>query len=166
VPASTAETLTVGDTAKLWSHLYVREDVRALYGFRTTAERALFLQMLGVSGVGPRTALSALSLLGAERLAAAIESGDETALARIPGVGKRTATRIATELRGKMPALGDGVVAVTGTGSLLDALIAFGFSRSEAATALASVPPDPERSEEETLRLAFQAHGARTTERG
>ncbi|MGE0544856.1 MAG: Holliday junction branch migration protein RuvA [Dehalococcoidia bacterium] len=166
VPMSTAEALTPGEDAKLWCHLYIREDVRALYGFGTTAERGVFLQLLGVGGVGPRTALSALSMLGAERLAAAIEGGDEAALSRIPGVGKRTATRIATELKGKMPALGDGVAAAAGTGSLLDALMTFGgLSRSEASAALASVPPDPDRTEDETLRLAFRAHGTRSAER-
>jgi Holliday junction DNA helicase RuvA len=166
VPMSTAEALTPGDDTRLWCHLYVREDVRALYGFASIEERGVFLQLLGVGGVGPRTALSALSMLGAERLASAIEAGDEGALSRIPGVGKRTATRIATELKGKMPALGDGIAASGGTGSLLDALIAFGgLSRSEAAAALAAVPPDPERTEEETLRLAFRAHGARAAER-
>jgi Holliday junction DNA helicase RuvA len=106
-------------------------------------------------------------MLGAERLAAAIEGGDEAALSRVPGVGKRTATRITTELKGKMPLLGNGVAAATGTSSLLDALIAFGgLSRSEAAAALAAVPPDPDRTEEETLRLAFRAHGSRGGESG
>lgn len=167
VPMATAETLTPGGETRLWCHLYIREDVRSLFGFATTDERALFLQLLGVGGVGPRTALSAISMLGAERLAAAIEGGDEAALSRIPGVGKRTATRMTTELKGKLPSLGDGVAASAGTGSLLDALMAFGgLSRTEASAALAGVPPDPDRSEEETLRLAFRAHGARTAEHG
>lgn len=167
VPMNTAESLKPGDDAKLWCHLYIREDVRALYGFSSTEERGVFLQLLGVGGVGPRTALSALSMLGAERLAAAIESGDEAALSRVPGVGKRTATRITTELKGKMPLLGNGAAAATGTSSLLDALIAFGgLSRSEAAAALAAVPTDPDRTEEETLRLAFRAHGSRGGESG
>jgi holliday junction DNA helicase RuvA len=167
VPMGTAEALTPGEETKLWCHLYIREDTRSLYGFATRDERGIFLQLLGVGGVGPRTALSALSMLGVERLAAAIEAGDEAALARIPGVGKRTATRITTELKGKMPVLGDGVAAAAGTSSLLDALIAFGgFTRSEAAAALAAVPPDPDRSEEETLRQAFRAHGARRSDDG
>jgi len=162
VPLSTAEALTAGDETRLWCHLYIREDIRALYGFRTTAERDLFVQLLGVTGVGPRMALAAISLHGPDQLAAIIDAEDADALTRIRGIGKKTASQIVLDLRGKIRAP-DGVVMGAAGGSLVEALIGYGFSRSDAAALLAKLPPDPDRSEAETLRLAFQAHGARTT---
>lgn len=164
VPSSTAEALPAsGSEVKLWTHLYVREDIRAIYGFATAEERALFLLLLGVSGVGAKTALSALSMYPPQHLAAAIDSGDETALTRVQGLGKKTASMIVLNLKGKLPAFGTGgVAAAVADGSVLDALLGLGLSRPEAATLLATLPLDPERSEEETLRLAFQAYNSRS----
>ena len=162
VPTSTATNLpAAGDDLKLWTHLYVREDMRAVYGFSSVGERALFVQLLGVGGVGPRVALAALSMLNADRLAAAIESGDEATLARIPGVGKKTASRMVLDLKGKVQAgLTDGAPAA-GDGAVMDALLSMQLTRAEAAAALASLPLDPNRSEEETMRRALQAYYAR-----
>ena len=162
VPTSTATNLpAAGDDLKLWTHLYVREDMRAVYGFTSVGERALFVQLLGVGGVGPRVALAALSMLNADRLAAAIESGDEATLARIPGVGKKTASRMVLDLKGKVQAgLTDGAPAA-GDGAVMDALLSMQLTRAEAAAALASLPLDPNRSEEETMRRALQAYYAR-----
>jgi Holliday junction DNA helicase RuvA len=163
VPAGTAGSLpSAGSDVKLWTYLYVREDVRALYGFSTPQERALFVQLLAVSGVGPRVALATLSMLSADRLAAAIESGDEATLARIPGVGKRTASRMVLDLRGKLPraATTDGA-APAGDDAILEGLVSTGIPRAEAASILASLPLDPARDEAATLMLAFQAWAAR-----
>ena len=162
VPTSTATNLpAAGDDLKLWTHLYVREDMRAVYGFSSVGERALFVQLLGVGGVGPRVALAALSMLNADRLAAAIESGDEATLARIPGVGKKTASRMVLDLKGKVQAdLTDGAP-LAGDGAVMDALLSMQLTRAEAAAALASLPLDPNRSEEETMRRALQAYYAR-----
>lgn len=165
VPAGTVETLPAGGAeVKLWTHLHIREDLRAIYGFGSVAERALFGQLLGVTGVGPRMALAALSLLGGERLAQAIQSGDEQALARVSGVGKRTATRIVLELKGKVegvPGAAAGMVSGSGDDDVLESLMALQFTRAEAVRALSALPPDPERGVDETLRLALQAHQAR-----
>jgi len=161
VPVATAAALALGVEAKLWAHLYVREDIRALYAFAAPDERGLFLQLLAVNGVGPKMALAALSLLGVDRLARAIESGDEAALARIPGVGRKTASRIVIDLRGKVHAPLVANEPAAGDTWVLDALIGMGLSRGEAADALAAVPPAAGRSDEEALLLALRAHGTR-----
>jgi Holliday junction DNA helicase RuvA len=160
VAASTAAGLAVEMEARLLCHLYVREDTRALYAFAEPAERSLFLQLLSVSGVGPATSLAALSLLGAGRLAAAIEAGDVATLSRVPRLGKRTAERIVLDLKGKVavPAV---AVGTHEDAVLLDGLMGMGLTRTEAAEALAAVPPDAGRSIDETLLLALRARGLR-----
>ena len=162
-PLSTIEALPpAGSEARLWTYLHVREDVRAIYGFATQEERRLFVQLLGVSGVGPRMALAALSMLSPDRLSAAIDSGDETTLSRIPGVGKKTASRMVLDLKGKVRAAGgDGAVAAASDDAALEALLGLGFSRPEVSSVLAALPPDSARSPEETIRLALQAISAR-----
>ncbi len=116
-----------------------------------------------MGGVGPRSALAALSLLSAEQLAATIAAGDAQALARIPGIGARTATRIVVELRGKLPdvavAATGGVPAAAETGAHADvaaALRGMGFTPSEIATRVAALPRDQALSGEEALRLALR----------
>ncbi|MBR1608346.1 MAG: Holliday junction branch migration protein RuvA, partial [Kiritimatiellae bacterium] len=92
VPLSTYDALPrEGEPCKLLAHDWVREDARLLYGFATAGERDLFLMLQSVSGVGPKTALSALSGASPARLRAALAEGDAKALARFPGIGKRTA---------------------------------------------------------------------------
>jgi Holliday junction DNA helicase RuvA len=158
-----ADTPAVGEPVRLVTYLYVREDVRTLYGFATIEEREIFTRLLTVGGVGPRTALAALSLLSVEQLAATIAAGDAQALARIPGIGARTATRIVVELRGKLPGVAgpaDGGVPVGGaTGAHADvvaALQGMGFNPSEIATRLATLPRDQALSAEEALRFALR----------
>ena len=160
VPAGSAEALPTSGEVRLWTYLYVREDKREVYGFRSLEERAAFVQLIGVSGIGAKTAM-ALLLLGVERLAALVESGDQTALAKTPGVGPKTASRIILELKGKL----EGAVGAPagGDNEALEALMSFGLPRAEALAALANVPPDPARPIEQTIMLAFQAHGARKT---
>jgi Holliday junction DNA helicase RuvA len=158
-----ADAPAVGESVRLVTYLYIREDVRTLYGFATAEERALFTRLLTVGGVGPRSALAALSLLSAEQLAATIAAGDAQALARIPGIGARIATRIVVELRGKLP---DVAVAATGgvpiggeTGAHADVAVALrgmGFTPSEIATRVAALPRDPALDAAEALRLALR----------
>jgi Holliday junction DNA helicase RuvA len=158
-----ADTPAVGEPVRLVTYLYVREDVRTLYGFATIEEREIFTRLLTVGGVGPRTALAALSLLSVEQLAATIAAGDAQALARVPGIGARTATRIVVELRGKLPDVGvpaDGLVpAGADAGAHADvvaALRGMGFTPSEIATRLAALPRDEPLSAEEALRRALR----------
>jgi Holliday junction DNA helicase RuvA len=91
-----------GKTVRLRVHTHVREDALQLYGFASELERVVFRLLLGISGLGPRSALAILSGLPAERLLGAIRSGDVRALVAIPGVGKKTAERIVVELRDKL----------------------------------------------------------------
>jgi Holliday junction DNA helicase RuvA len=148
---------------RLVTYLYIREDVRTLYGFATVEEREIFTRLLTVGGVGPRSALAALSLLSAEQLAATIAAEDAQALARIPGIGARTATRIVVELRGKLPTVEVPIagsaptdVAAGAQADVVAALRGMGFTPSEIATRLAALPRDETLSAEEALRLALR----------
>ena len=106
VPLSTFDALPrAGADCRLLVHDYVREDQHALFGFATEDERNLFRMLQDVSGVGPKTALSALSGMPVRLLKAALAEGDAKALAKLPGIGKRTAERICVELKGKIDPL-------------------------------------------------------------
>ena len=165
-PTSTAATApAAGQEARLVTYLHIREDALTLYGFASVAERELFTRLLSVSGIGPRAALAALSTLTAEQLATTIAAGDAKLLARIPGIGAKTAARIVLELKGKLPALevAAGAAVSAGTGSadgvhadVVAALQGLGFSASEIAARLAALPRDQLLSSEEALRLALR----------
>jgi Holliday junction DNA helicase RuvA len=132
-------------------HTHVREDALELFGFATAADRVAFRTLLSVSHVGPKLALSVLGALGIDELAAAIERDDVSALKRIPGVGMKTAQRIALELKGKLTALAavaasprrapaaaappSGVEA-----QLTDALVRMGWKASEVERAITALP--------------------------
>ncbi len=106
VPMSTfCELPPVGQAVALWAHTVVREDAHLLYGFLSLAERECFRQLLKISGVGPKVALSVLSGLSVVQLADAVLRQDSAALTRVPGVGKKTAERLVLELRGRLDAL-------------------------------------------------------------
>ena len=92
----------VGDAASLHAHLVARDDSLALFGFASEAERALFLQLISVSGVGPKVAIAVLSGGGTHELVRAIATGDAKRFQAVPGIGKRTAERIIVELRDKV----------------------------------------------------------------
>lgn len=94
-----------GEEVELLTYLHVREDQLSLFGFASEAERALFLLLLGVNGIGPRLALTVLSSAPLEQLERAVREGDEAYLVRLPGVGRKTAARLILELQGKIPAL-------------------------------------------------------------
>jgi len=150
-----------GREVHLHTHLYLREDQMALYGFPTAEERATFKRLLDVTGVGPRVALGLLSALAPGELAGAIESGDEARLQRVPGVGKRVAARLIVDLKGKLGAvaapLPAGVSAAAGDDPIVSALERFGVSRAEALAVLATLPADPTLSEAERIAMAFAA---------
>jgi Holliday junction DNA helicase RuvA len=158
-----AEAPAVGESVRLVTYLYVREDARTLYGFATIEERELFTRLLTVGGVGPRTALAALSLLSVEQLATTIAAGDAQALARIPGIGVRTATRIVVELRGKLPSIDvpaagaiPGGVETGAHADVVTALRGMGFTPGEIATRVTALPRDQALSTEEALHRALR----------
>ena len=106
VPASAMSGLgPIGAPVRLFTHLIVRDENIVLYGFRSAEEKAAFLALIGVSGIGPRLGLVILSVLSPADLVEAIEEGDAAALSRAPGVGKRSASRIIVELKGKLEEL-------------------------------------------------------------
>jgi Holliday junction DNA helicase RuvA len=107
IPVSTFSSLPdSGSEVRLRVHTHVREDVLALFGFATQAEKAVFEKLIGVTGIGPKLAVTVLSGLDAKELVAAIRGGQLEALVRIPGVGKKTAERMVVELRDKLDMLG------------------------------------------------------------
>ena len=141
VPMSTFYNLPgLGEKVTLLTHFVVREDAQVLFGFLTHDERATFRQLVKISGVGPRTALSILSGLSVAELAQAVSLQESGRLVKVPGIGKKTAERLLLELKGK---LGDALVAPAAVASdaqadILQALVALGYSDREAAA-----PADP-----------------------
>lgn len=143
-----------GEPWKLYAYLSVREDALELFGFATREEKRMFEKLIGVGGVGPKLALAALSALSVGALALALASGDAESLARVPGIGKKTAQRLILELRDKVEdAELEGVRAVSagagGAGSeAVEALMALGYNASDAARAVAAVSSKSDRADE------------------
>jgi len=102
VSMQTMCTLEQGKTAELFIHTHVREDQLMLFGFASQRERSVFRQLTGVSGIGARMGMNLLSSMNVEQLLAAIDTADDTAIARTPGIGKKTAQRLILELKGKL----------------------------------------------------------------
>jgi Holliday junction DNA helicase RuvA len=139
VPMSTFYNLpAAGEPVTLHTHLVVREDAHVLYGFGTLEERAVFRQLIRISGIGARTALSVLSGLSVGDLAQAVALQDAHTLTKIPGIGKKTAERLLLELKGK---LADAKPSLPGSGDILNALIGLGYSEKEALAAVKGLPP-------------------------
>jgi Holliday junction DNA helicase RuvA len=147
--AGSAEELTV-DT-----YLHVREDALQLYGFADREERELFVQLLGVSGIGPKVALAIVSGSPPAELRRAIALDDTARFEAIPGIGRKTAQRVVLELKEK---LGAGVPEASGAAAphvvARDALVELGYTLADAERALADV--DPELPPEERVRLALR----------
>ena len=153
----------VGSTLRLFTHLRIANDQPVLYGFTSPAALELFQSTVGVSGVGPRLGLALLSGLGAAGLQQAITAGDVAALSGVSGIGRRTASRLVLELKGKLE-LADGDTAAgsfpaDSDGDLIAALTALGYSTAEARRAIANLEKSPEQTLEERLRLALQGMG-------
>jgi Holliday junction DNA helicase RuvA len=156
----------VGESVTLHTHLVVREDAHLLYGFVRESQRWLFRELLKVTGVGPRIGLAVLSGMSEEELARAIAGEDIARLARVPGIGRKTAERLAMELRDRLPAAGapGGEVLMTAdkagaatdpAGEAVSALIALGYKPNEASRAVRAVP-GKNLSAEEIIRQALK----------
>ncbi len=159
VPRTLLGKVRNGEGLLLHTHLVVRADALTLYGFETTAEREVFNLLLGVEGIGPKTALTILSALNVETIRRAVSEKEPELLARVPGVGAKTAQRIILALQDRLKA-GDvlsQIAALSDVDSeILAALTALGYSVVEAQTALQSLPPNAPHELEERLRLALQ----------
>jgi holliday junction DNA helicase RuvA len=145
VPMSTYYNLPdTGGKVSLFTHLTVREDAHLLFGFGSSSERALFRQLIKISGVGARTALAILSGMTVADLSQAVTLQETGRLIKVPGIGKKTAERLLLELKGK---LGADIGAVGGTprddtqSDVLNALLALGYSDKEALAAIKNLPP-------------------------
>jgi Holliday junction DNA helicase RuvA len=163
VPTSALETLGApGDRVHLYTHLQVGEDTLHLYGFPTEAALRMFELLLGVGGIGPRSALSILSTLAPEEVAGAIMSEDSNTLSRAPGIGKRSASRIILDLKDKVEREGLAVTpgSAPSDSQVVDALTALGYSEAEARRALRALGVAQGLDLEERVRRALQNLGA------
>jgi Holliday junction DNA helicase RuvA len=165
VPASTINQLgAVGDKVHLHTHLYVREDNIAIYGFASADELALFQNLISVSGIGPRAALAFLSTLNVTQLASAIISGNIDLLTQVPGIGRKIAGRVVLELKGKLEKGWEGAVTpalAPEDADVVKALTSLGYSLREATQAVANLPASQDMDLEEKVKLAL-SHIART----
>lgn len=147
VPMSTFYNLpALGEPVSLLTHLAVREDAHQLFGFATEAERSAFRQLIRISGVGARTALSILSGLSVADLAQAVTLQEGARLVKVPGIGKKTAERLLLELKGKLgaelPAAGSSAAQNDTQRDIEQALLALGYNEKEAQAALKGLPED------------------------
>lgn len=170
VPASVLEGLPrLGEEVKLHTHFSVREDGMSLYGFLSKQDLEMFRMLIGVNGIGPKSALGILSALKPDTLRMAVVSGDAKAIARAPGVGPKTAQRIILDLKDKVKlellpeASGASLLEdadVSGVGEAgkeaVEALTALGYSGSEASGAVRKVTVTEGMTAEDVLRKALK----------
>ncbi|MFA6015560.1 MAG: Holliday junction branch migration protein RuvA [Gallionellaceae bacterium] len=147
VPMSTFYNLpALQEKVVLHTHFVVREDAQLLYGFASNEERLAFRQLLKISGVGPKLALSVLSGLSLSDLAAAVANKEVGRLTKIPGVGKKTAERLLLELQGKFAITGasaaSGTAAASANSDISNALLALGYNEKEADWAAKQLPKE------------------------
>jgi holliday junction DNA helicase RuvA len=159
VPAPLKDSVRPGENISLYTHLIVRQDLLALYGFENPEAKEYFLLLLGVDGVGPRLALSVLSTLSPDAIRRAVFHEQGEVFGRVPGVGKKTAQKIMIYLQDKISAVeGEALglhISDTDT-EILSALTTLGYSVVEAQAALQSIPRDAPEDVESRLRLALQ----------
>ena len=166
----TAPYLTIGENVTIWTHLSVSQDAMTLYGFYAKEERDLFRMLITVSGIGPKGALGILSALSTDELRFAIISEDDAAIARAPGIGKKTARKLILELKDKIDAVqafGDAVGAEI-SGALpnaaenaavreaIEALTALGYRPSEARNAVLNCGAPQDADVEALLKAALR----------
>ena len=157
----------VGEKMRCYTYLSVREDAMELFGFATKEEKEMFLQLTAVSGIGPKTALGVLGAMPLRDLNLAILLGDVNALSRAPGIGKKTAQRIALELKDKISQADVSAAAIPSQGAAvsslssdavteaIEALIALGYSSTEARNAISQIKDQTDKPEE-LIRLALR----------
>ena len=157
ISTKTSEDLgEVGRSVRLHTSLQVRQDQISLYGFSTEEDRITFDTLININGVGPRLALAILSTFTAGELSTVVNSEDSNTLTQVPGVGKRTASRILLELKGKVDQISDIITVDNKAQDVLAALTALGYSAQEARQAMANVPPNEDISGEDWIRIALQ----------
>ena len=159
VPGSTLSQLgAIKDKVSLYTHLHLREDNVSLYGFASEEELALFKYLISVSGSGPKTALALLSALNPEQLAMAITSGNVDIISQVSGIGRKMASRLVVELKGKLEREWKGALLPLAAedADAIAALTNLGYSLREATQAVSSLPDSPELRLEEKVKMALQ----------
>jgi len=159
VPGSTLSQLgVVKGKISLYTHLHVREDNVSLYGFASSEELALFKDLISVSGIGSKVALVLLSALSPEQLVMAITSGDIDLISQAPGIGKKMASRLVVELRGKLEKEWQEVALPLApeNADFIAALTGLGYSLTEATKAISKIPDSGELSLEDKIKMALQ----------
>jgi Holliday junction DNA helicase RuvA len=158
VPALLRGRVKAGEAIFLFTHLVVREDALILFGFESQADRELFNMLLGVDGVGPKVALSVLSTLSVDAVQRAVFAEEPDIFSRVPGVGKKSAQKIALHLKDKLKPVDSlaRIASMSDTdGEVIAALTALGYSVVEAQSALQAIPKDAPDDVEQKLRLAL-----------
>lgn len=159
-PTSTLEKLgPVSAKVYLHTYLYLRTDLVALYGFATAEERSIFQTLLGITGIGPKLALSLISAMRPDQIIAAVATDNVNFFTRVPGFGKKTASRLVLELKSELEKgkLGLPVSpAAPQDTEVAAALAVLGYTPAEINHALASLPNEPSLGTEERVKLALQ----------
>lgn len=130
------------EEAKIYIHHYVREDIDNLYGFKTLESKELFIKLIGVSGIGPKSALSLLATDAIYEVMLAIEEGNVKFLTKFPGIGTKNAQQIILDLKGKLIVEDDDELLPTQRNDVEDALLALGYSKTEIKKVMKKVDPD------------------------
>ncbi len=148
----------VGDTVELFTYLHWKEDSIALYGFASEQDLEMFKLLISVNGVGPKLALGMLSSMDAEKLSMAVANGNVDLLTGLPGVGRKTASRLVVELKGKLAKEGMAVSSflTDENAEVVAALTKLGYSATEAARAVAELPRSPDLSLEDRVKLVLR----------
>lgn len=161
----------IGNEIKVYTYTYVKEDAFLLYGFQSSDELTLFKQLIGVNGIGPKGALAILSVMSVNDLRFAICTGDAKAIAKAPGIGGKTAERVILDLKDKISIedtlnyLGEGTEEVEGdtisasngmAKDAIDALVALGYGRTDAVSAVNKVVKDEVSNTEDILKKALK----------
>lgn len=157
----------IGTTVKVYTYLGVKEDSMTLYGFSTKEELKIFRLMIGVSGIGPKGAIGILSSLSTDDLRLAVMSEDDAAIAKAPGIGRKTAMKLIIELKDKLNI--DDAVSVNVSSNIIDntitndirsealqAMVALGYSQSQAAKAVKSADIDDNTTVEDVIKHALK----------
>lgn len=172
VSTTTADLLPgVDSEVKIYTYTLVREDAFSLYGFLTRDDLDIFKKLITVSGIGPKGGLAILSVMSADALRFAVAAGDAKAIAKAPGIGAKTAERVILDLRDKISiedtlrsvgAAGNGTGADTGTADnmmkreAIEALVALGYSASDATAAVKKVDVGEDATSESILKMALK----------
>ncbi|MFH1611795.1 MAG: Holliday junction branch migration protein RuvA [bacterium] len=135
---------TYGSEAKLFTHQYIRENIMDLYGFLSCEELDFFELLISISGIGPKAALSILSLASVDKLKQAVASGQKSLLTKVSGIGQKTAERVILELKNKVTASVSDIQQLSADSEAIDALESLGYTRRQAQDALKEVPDNIE----------------------